>query len=415
MTNKQQIYIVGGGFGGLYTALGLADKLNHISKTMADIHIIDPKDNFVFLPLLYELAVGSASSVEVTPKYNDLLQNKPIKFLKGAVQAVNFSSNTLELLQGNKSNIFNYDKLIIAVGIQPKLDLIPGAREFSIPFYRKEDATALRQKLFYLKNKKQGYVRVSVIGGGYSGVEVATNVAEFIGQDRVMVTIIDRNSKILSTSAPHNRDVAERALISYGIDKKCNTSVKSVTKDGLELVDEEGNNYFFNSDLVITTSGTEQSNFVKNLEISKDKFGRILTKSSLQTVDYPDVFALGDCSSVENYPVPSTAQVAMQQSNTVVDNIVKLIKPYKHSKNKTSELSSFNYIPLGEMITLGVTDGSVSTLNNLVGLSGSLASVARRLVYVVRQPTKTQAIKSLLTAGAVTTGKLLKTFFGNDK
>ena len=76
-------------------------------------------------------------------------------------------------------------------GIQPKIDLVPGAREFAVPFYRIEDAYLLRKKLAELKKAKeinQGFIRVSVVGGGYSGVEVATTVAQTIG--KIMNAII---------------------------------------------------------------------------------------------------------------------------------------------------------------------------------------------------------------------------------
>ena len=87
--SKQRIVVVGGGFGGLYTALQLSKQFR---EEEAEVILIDPKDRFVFLPLLYELAVGTASSVEVAPTYASLLNNSKVfiyvnsSFLKDAMK-----------------------------------------------------------------------------------------------------------------------------------------------------------------------------------------------------------------------------------------------------------------------------------------------------------------------------------------
>eukprot|EP01035_Chromulina_nebulosa_P025058 gene25058-32670_t len=91
----------------------------------------------------------------------------------------------------------------------------------------------------------------------------------------------------------------------------------------------------------------------------------------------------------------------MQQAGTVAGNIAKYLK----SSNSSDGLSIFKYLPLGEMLTLGITDGAIS----------SLGALGRRVVYAVRMPTLTQQAKALLTAGAVTTGKLFSSFFNDEQ
>jgi NADH dehydrogenase len=220
MTKQKKVLIVGGGFGGLYTALAL-DNRKFDSKT--ELYLVDPKERFVFLPLLYELAVGSASSSEVSPKYSDLLHNSKVKFIQGSVANVDFLNKSCTIMtQKNNSidnninvNAFSFDQIIIATGIQPRIDLIPGSKDHSLSFYKLEDAIALKSKLKSLKNSKKGFIRISVIGGGYSGVEVAANIAETIGKHKAVVTIIDRNSNIMSSSALHNREAAEKEFLKY--------------------------------------------------------------------------------------------------------------------------------------------------------------------------------------------------------
>lgn len=198
-----QLCIIGGGFGGLYTAL----KLESLNISSIEITLIDPKEKFVFLPLLYELAVGTASVSEVTPTYKSLLKGKKIRFLQTEVSNINVAQRSIET---NDNRVLTFDQCIIGVGCQPRIDMIPGASQYALPFYRANDAYQMRIKLSALIATQQEFIRVVVIGGGYSGVEVAASVAQYIGKAKAVVTIIDRNDKILHSSPLHNRNAAER-------------------------------------------------------------------------------------------------------------------------------------------------------------------------------------------------------------
>lgn len=209
---RKKICVVGGGFGGVYTALKIS---KDVDPDTTDVILIDPKDNFVFLPLLYELAVGTASATEVAPKFSKLLRGSKVRRIKGLVSDLNFETKTCEYTRFDEENTATkekiiYDQLVLAVGIQPRSDMIPGAADHALSFYRLDDAYKLKNKLHSLKTTKRGYVRITVVGGGFSGVEVAANVVQSLGRDRTIVTIIDRNDKIMQSSAPFNRYAAEK-------------------------------------------------------------------------------------------------------------------------------------------------------------------------------------------------------------
>jgi NADH dehydrogenase len=197
------VCIIGGGFGGLYTALSLESKNKDL-----DITLIDSKDKFVFQPLLYELAVGTASVSEVSPKYEKLLANSNVKFVQGKVKEINTDSREISL-GGGSSDRMMYDQCVIACGLAPRMEMISGASSYAIPFYKADDAYVLQSRLRSLKiTKTNESVKVVVIGGGYGGVEVATNVAEYFGSDRADITIVDRNSQIMCRSLAHNRETS---------------------------------------------------------------------------------------------------------------------------------------------------------------------------------------------------------------
>ncbi|RYH32053.1 hypothetical protein EON65_01175 [archaeon] len=207
----KNICVVGGGFGGLYAALKLSRKVDAKTK----IYLIDPKDRFVFLPLLYEIMTGIASAVEVAPLYRDLLGGSKVELLHGKVANIDFTSRTCKLqpASSNCPNTISYDYLVLAVGNQPRLDLVSGAKEHSMAFYSIDDAFKLRHRLNEIKRQEKGFIRISILGGGYCGVELATNVAQELGKDRAMVTLIERNDKILKTSSEYNRFQAERLVL----------------------------------------------------------------------------------------------------------------------------------------------------------------------------------------------------------
>ena len=106
---KRSVCIIGGGFGGLYTAL----KLDKISNGNMAITLVDSKENFVFLPLLYELAIDTASEIEVAPKYEELLKKSNVKFIQSKVN--NIDPLTKSVIYSSKEEIC-YDQIVLAVG-----------------------------------------------------------------------------------------------------------------------------------------------------------------------------------------------------------------------------------------------------------------------------------------------------------
>ena len=406
----KRVIVVGGGFGGLYSAIKTAEKFPDL-----DVTLIDTKDKFVFLPLLYELVTGAATSEEVAPSFESLLKDSRVNFVQGKVNDVDTKSKEVSYERVIKSSsaptsshamTLNYDQLVIAAGAQAKLE-VPGAREFALPFYTVEDAynlqLRLRSAISDAEVDGRDIVRVAVVGGGYSGVETATSIANFLGEERSVVSLIDRNSRIMATSPESNRQASEKALLSLGVSINSNTAVKEVLSNGIVLesrdVDFNTQSFVMPTDLVIYTAGMKQTDLVSSClskQLDINEYGRIKTKRTLQTLKCPDIFAMGDCACIENTFVPSTAQVAMQQSEIVSSN---LGSRYNYvSRHDTEPLSryleKFTYVPLGEMLTLGGANAAISSLNDNVKIAGPAASAARRLVYSYRMPTSTQQYKA---------------------
>jgi NADH:ubiquinone reductase (non-electrogenic) len=205
---RNTVCIIGGGFGGINTALRI-DKRDGVNT---DIYLIDPKDTFVFSPLLYELSVGTAVGTEVTPRYEDLLSGSQVTHVRASITNLDLEERVCHYQRADgECGVLRFDAAVLAVGIKSRAGLIPGAADYSIPFYTVSDAARLTERLELLASRPVGeLIRIAVLGAGASGAEVATNIADKLGAGRVDITVVDRNAQIMHMSTTFNRKRAER-------------------------------------------------------------------------------------------------------------------------------------------------------------------------------------------------------------
>jgi NADH dehydrogenase len=381
MTEKSpRICILGGGFGGLYTALRLS-QLPWEQDQKPEITLIDRQDRFLFTPLLYELITGELQTWEIAPPFSEILANTQVSLRQGLVNQIDLDAKTVYL--DNQPSLA-YDYLVIALGGETPLDLVSGAKEYALPFRTLADAYLLEERLRVLEASHRDKIRVAIIGGGYSGVEIAGKLADRLGKIS-RIRIIEQASQILQTSSPFNRTAAEEALSQRQVWLDLETQVQEITPDSLSL-SYKGQTDTIPVDLVLWTVGTRVSPLVRSLPLKQNSKGQLVTSTTLQTVDYPQVFALGDlaeCYDANGQKVPGTGQVALQQSDYVAWNI--------WAKIRDRPLLPFRYVNLGEMMTLGKDNATLSGLG--VQLKGSVAQTIRRLTYLYRMPNSNHQLK----------------------
>ncbi|MBS3029625.1 MAG: NAD(P)/FAD-dependent oxidoreductase [Dolichospermum sp. DET50] len=375
-----KICILGGGFGGLYTALRLS-QLPWESTPKPEIILVDQSDRFVFSPLLYELLTRELQTWEIAPPYSELLQGTGIQFHQAAVSAIDINKQTVQL--ADKSEL-NYDRLVLALGGETPLDLVPGAATHAYPFRTITDAYKLEERLRILETTNPEKIRVAIVGAGYSGVELACKLADRVGE-KGRFRLIERSDQILQTSPEFNREAAKKALDSKGVFIDLETKVAAIDQDSISL---EYKNQIdtIPVDLVIWTVGTKVSPVVKSLPVKQNQQGKITTTPQLQVLEHPEIFALGDLADsldAEGKQVPATAQVAFQQADYTAWNIWATIT--------NRPLLPFRYQPLGEMMALGIDNATLTGLG--VQLDGSFAYLARRLAYLYRLPTLNHQLK----------------------
>ncbi len=376
-----KICILGGGFGGLYTALYLNNFWGFKHKN-CEVTLIDQHDHIVFTPLLYEVITGELEPWEIFPRFDKLIKNKKLQFCQDTVQDIDFKARQVKLLErGNLA----YDYLVIALGVTNG-KLPTGAEENVLTFRTLADTQLLEQKLQSLENSNKELIRVAIVGAGPSGVELAGKIADRLGK-RGEIRLIERGKEILKSFTSATRKNAQRALDKRNVLISLETSVNAIEADQITLW-QSNESAIIPTDFVLWTAGTQVREWVKNLDCSHNSRGQLICEPTLQLVDYPEVFVLGDVAEIL-YPngkkLPATAQVAYQQASQAAKNLYGILN------NKRPR--PFRYLHLGEMITLGKNAAAVSSFG--ISLHGWLAALVRLGVYIQRLPTLSHGFQVL--------------------
>ncbi|MBD6614760.1 NAD(P)/FAD-dependent oxidoreductase [Komarekiella sp. 'clone 1'] len=375
-----RICILGGGFGGLYTALRLS-QLPWESTQKPEIVLVDQSDRFLFSPLLYELLTGELQTWEIAPPFEELLQGTGIRFYQAVVSGIDIDQQRVYLHDGPE---IPYDRLVLALGGETPLDLVPGATSYAYPFRTISDAYRLEERLRFLEESDADKIRVAIVGAGYSGVELACKLADRLGE-RGRFRIIEIADQILRTSPEFNREAAKKALDARGVFIDLETKVELIDQNTISL-EYKSQVDTIPVDLVIWTVGTRVAPVVKSLPLKQNQRGQISTTPTLQVLDHPKIFALGDladCHDAEGQQVPATAQAAFQESDYAAWNI------WASLTNRP--LLPLRYQQLGEMMALGIDNATLTGLG--MKLDGPLAYVARRVAYLYRLPTLEHQLK----------------------
>jgi demethylphylloquinone reductase len=378
--SSPSIVILGGGFGGLHTALRLS-QFPWAGDARPNIILVDQNSQFLFSPLLYELVTEELDAWEIAPPFSELLANTSIQFKQATVSAIDVSGQQVTLSAGEA---LRYDRLVLALGGETPLDIVPGAAEYALPFRTLADAHRLKDRLRLLEASDKSVIRVVVVGAGPSGVELTCKLADRLG-DRGRIRLVDRNDRVLKQSTKFNQTAAQKALDQRGVWVDLETSIEQINETDLVMVYKDQKDTI-PVDLVLWTVGTAIAPPIQDLPVSHAADGRIRVDPTLQVSEHPTLFALGDLADgldANQQVVPTTAQAALQQADNVAWNVWASLSG--------RPLLPFRYTPLGEMLTLGVDGAALSGLG--LTLDGSFAYLARRLVYLYRMPTLEHQIK----------------------
>lgn len=357
------IVIVGGGFGGLYTALALASRPQH-----PPLLLVEPNERFLFLPLLYELLSGELRSWEVAPRYDSLLAGRGVAWLRDRVNSIDAGSRTLQTAAGR---CLDFSQLVVATGGDSESFGIPGVLEHALFFRSLCDVERLRLLVSQLSQQRPSQKRIAIVGAGPSGVELACKLADLVAGHAV-VELIEQGNTVLPQARAFNREQAIDALARRDVHLRTAVGVIAVKPDQLLLSDGSS----LAVEATVWTAGLRLNPPPITPAPARDRRGRLLCRPDLQLIGVPELFAVGDVAALPDEPLPATAQVAFQQADALAANLLRA--------RAAEPLEPFRFNDLGEMLSLGIGEATLTGMG--VTLAGKPAFQLRRLAYLSRLP-----------------------------
>ncbi len=379
------VVVIGGGFGGLNTALQLAASAEHPS-----VVLLEPREHFLFLPLLYELLSGELKRWEIAPRYRELLAGSGVVWIQERASRIDRTSRTITTDSGRQ---LPYSSAVIASGGQLETYGIPGVREHAIGFRNLEDVEQIQGWIQQLKGKQSPLQRIGIVGAGASGVELACKLADLLAGSAI-VELVEQGQELLPMAKAFNREQARKALQERDIRLRTNTRVASVEAHGLQLQRlDDGTNSLesLRCDGVIWTAGLAASVPELQPPLPLDPRGRLRCEPSLRVEGSDELFVLGDAAACPDHSgehpngalYPANAQVAYQQASCIARNLQRL--------RIGAPLDAFVWNDLGEMMGLGIGQASLTGMG--ITLAGPAAFQLRRLAYLARMPGLPQQLK----------------------
>ncbi|PJX12765.1 NAD(P)/FAD-dependent oxidoreductase [Halomonas sp. 141] len=399
-----RIVIVGGGAGGLT----LATKLGHTlgKKKRAEIVLLDRNATHVWKPLLHELATGVLNSSMDEVDYRGHSTAHHYRYQRGSLSGLDRQQKVIHLAaivdeEGEEvlpARQITYDYLVLALGSVSNDFGTQGVAEHCHFIDSPQQAKAFQRDMIntFLRYtdpslRQHTQLTIGIVGGGATGVELS---AELLDASRLLnaygVTAVDHQSisvhlieaapRLLPGLSERISGTVQQELESLGVTVHVNTAIQEakeyhlVTNDG-EVID---------TDLNVWAAGIKAPEFLSELGLTTNKRHQVAVHQTLQSVDDPAIFALGDCASCpqgEDATVPPRAQAAHQQAKVLAKNLINCLEQ--------KPLAAFHYRDHGSLVSLARYDAVGNLMRSSASrglfLEGWLARQAYASLYRMHQ------------------------------
>jgi NADH dehydrogenase len=355
LRRKTRVVVVGAGFAGASLIRNLPSSLRRPGETL----LIDREDEYHFIPLIHEVAVGRIHPESVRSPIPPLCEGGRCDFLKAEVTGVNLAERTLETSSGQ----VGYEYLALAAGSGAARPPDGLASHLQL-FWTLGDALRLRSSLDEAwraavsrapeRDLRPGSLTVAIAGGGATGVELAAEVAVLFRylkkrtarRTRVepRVVLLEAEDRLIGWLDRYFHEVAMEQLSRLGVEVWLNAGVEEASEEGLRA----GNDWL-PARIRVWAAGIEIPDPVRDLPGEHDPSGRVRVDTHLTLSDHPEVYVLGDAGLYEDPrhgPLPPTGSVAVQQGPWTARDLGRRLR------GKTAR-PPFRFFNRGYVVSLG--------------------------------------------------------------
>jgi NADH dehydrogenase len=386
-----RIVVLGGGFGGLHTALHLEKLVGYDPDVQ--ITLVSRDNFFLFTPMLHEVAASDLDITHIVSPIRTLLKRCTV-FI-GDVDAIDLERRRIRVVHGfdEHAHELAYDHLVVGLGSITNFYGLPGMEQRALTMKTLGDAIHLRNRVIATLEEADtecradadGLLTFVVAGGGFAGVETIAGLNDFVRDglkfyprircDRVRMVLVHAGPVILPELGEKLGAYAGRRLAERGIEIITSAKVSGVTHDGVELA----GGVRIPSRLLVWTAGTSPHPLIQKLPCQLDK-GRIVVDEMLAVPGWDGVWAVGDCAVVPDpatgKPHPPTAQHALREARTAARNIVASMRGRRREP--------FRFRTIGQLAAIGHRTGVARIFG--FNFSGFFAWWLWRTIYLSKLP-----------------------------
>ncbi len=396
--NSRQIVLIGGGYSAVWAYRSIVDEL--LIEMMAghvSIKIVCPEEFHVFHGWTAECLVGIVGDQNRLSKLSEIFEHAEI--IKGRVTNIDPSLRRINInMNSGAKTILSYDQLLLATGSTDSTS-VEGLEQYAFQLKSEKAYQTTKMQIQYLiqkaawsnKSEAQKMLRFIIAGCGFTGIEIASNLAEFIQDikkqfptlhdlDPIIYLLNSKEEFLPGLKSGFNRmkKYTEKTLRKYGVSILVNTKITCVTNKGAYLSDGT----FLESEMVISTIGQKRILISGTENMEKDSENRLFANSFLQSRDYANIWLAGDISNARSSryknACPSNALWAIKQGKHVGQNMARVML--------NQSLKPFSYGGLGQCASLGIGKG----IGELYGIqfTGWLAWIMRWFFFQHFMPSK---------------------------
>jgi NADH dehydrogenase len=380
---------VGGGFAGLYAARALKDK-------PVEVTLVDRRNFHLFQPLLYQVATGALSAVDIAAPLRVTLRDaKNVHTLLGEVTGFDVARRVVITPERE----IPYDTLLVASGSRHHYFGHPEWEAYAPGLKTLEDAQEIRRRILMAfeagemetdPERRRAWLTFVIVGGGPTGVELAGSLGEIandtlqgefrhIRPEEARIFLVEAGPRMLATYPPELSQRAQESLNKLGVLVLPATRVVDLNENGVEL-EALGEHRAIPARTVLWAAGVEASPLGRMLAeqtgVERDRAGRLVVAPDLTIPGHPEIFVMGDLAGATTAgtpPEPAVAPVAMQHGRYASSLIL--------ARLRGQTMEPFHYHNRGSMATIG-RDSAVAMLGG-VRLSGWPAWIAWLFIHLM--------------------------------